>query len=152
EAPAANWLRTAVDAIAEHELAAGKALPTGKLEEFVRQTSHTGPARRLAYEWLTRADPTAPDRLLPGMLDDRSTALRRDAVARALKEVEKILQKGDKPAATAAFQKVFAAALDRDQVDETAKQLKALGVEVDLAAHFGFLRKWLLVGPFDSSG
>jgi hypothetical protein len=150
--PATNWLRTAVDAIAEHELAAGRALPAGKLEEFVHQTSHAGPARRLAYEWLTRADPAAPDRLLPGMLQDPSPELRRDAVARALKEAEKVLARDDKPAATAAFQKAFAAALDRDQVDAAAKQLKALGVEVDLAAHFGFIRKWFLVGPFDSTG
>jgi hypothetical protein len=152
DATAANWLRTAVDAIAEHEQAAGKALPADKLEEFVRQTSHAGPARRLAYEWLTRTDRTAPDRLLPGMLQDPSLELRRDAVARALAEAEKILQKGDNPAALAAFQKVFAAARDRDQVDAVAKQLKALGAEVDLAAHFGFIRKWQLVGPFDGTG
>ena len=38
-----------------------------------------------------------------------------------------------------------------DQVDLIAKQLKTLGVAVDLAAHFGFIRRWQLVGPFDHS-
>src|SRR5258707_71492 len=39
----------------------------------------------------------------------------------------------------------------RDQVDLIAKQLKALGVDVDLAAHFGFIQRWQLVGPFDNT-
>src|SRR5262245_16548819 len=45
---AANWLRNAVDAIAERELAANRPLPAAKLEEFVRDTRHTGSVRRLA--------------------------------------------------------------------------------------------------------
>src|SRR6516162_730852 len=46
---AANWLRTAVDAIAERALAAGKSLPVEQLEQFVQQTKHNSAARRLAY-------------------------------------------------------------------------------------------------------
>ena len=85
---AANWLRAAVDAIGEKTLAAGKPLPADKLEAFVRDTRHAGAARRLAYEWLSRADPKAPDRLLPGMLSDPGAELRRDAVAIVLKEAQ----------------------------------------------------------------
>src|SRR5262249_30417453 len=80
---AAHWLRTLVDAIAEREVRVGRPLPAAVLEAFVRDTRHAGLARRLAYEWLVRADPTAPGRLLPGMLHDPSAELRRDAVARA---------------------------------------------------------------------
>jgi len=36
-------------------------------------------------------------------------------------------------------------------VDLISKELKALGAEVDLAAHFGFIQKWMLIGPFDNS-
>ena len=32
-----------------------------------------------------------------------------------------------------------------------AKQLKELGVTVDLAAHFGFIQKWMLIAPFDNT-
>ena len=42
-------------------------------------------------------------------------------------------------------------ALDQDQVDTIAKQLKALGFEVNLATHFGLIQKWLLLGPFDNT-
>jgi hypothetical protein len=152
DATAANWLRTAVDAIAERELAAGRPLPAAQLERFVRETAHAGGARRLAYEWLSRVDAQAPGRLLPGMLQDPSPELRRDAVARVVQEADVLLKRDDKPAATAALQRALKGALDKDQVDQVAKQLKQLGVQVDLAAHFGFLRTWELLGPFDNSG
>jgi hypothetical protein len=152
DATAANWLRTAVDAIAERALAADQALPARELEKFIAEQRHSGQARRLAYEWLTRIDKTAPGRLLPGMLNDPSLELRRDAVELVLGDARKLLEKGDKMGATAAFRKALSGARDRDQVDQIAKDLKSLGVEVDVAAHFGFIRQWLLVGPFDSRG
>lgn len=149
---AANWLRTAVDAVAETALATGQALPKTELERFIAQKQHNGAARRLAYEWLTRVDPQTPDRLLPDMLDDPSLELRREAIERVVKDAQKRTEKGDKPGAIAAFRKALSGARDRDQVDQIAKELKALGIEVDPAAHFGFIRRWLLIGPFDNSG
>src|SRR5262245_40742216 len=77
----ANWLRAAVDAIAERELAAKRPLPVAKLEAFVLETKHSGAACRLAYDWLVRVDATAPGRLIPGMINDPGAELRRDAVA-----------------------------------------------------------------------
>jgi hypothetical protein len=149
---AANWLRSAVDAIADHELAAKRALPTDKLEAFIKDTKHSGRSRRLAYEWLVRVDPSTPKRLLPGMLNDPGSELRRDAVAVALDDAQKLSDKDDKAAAKSAYEKVLAAARDKDQVDLAAKQLKTLGVTVDLPAHFGFIQRWQLVAPFDNRG
>jgi hypothetical protein len=149
---AANWLRNAVDAIADRALAARQPLPAAKLEAFVRDTRHAGPARRLAYEWLVRVDPAAPGRLLPGMLDDPGAELRRDAVAVVLKEAQRLRDQNDKPAAVAAFRKALTCARDRDQVEQVAKELKTLDVPVDVTAHFGFITRWLLAGPFDNSG
>src|SRR5207302_461522 len=90
---AANWLRTAVDAIAEQTMASGKPLPAARLESFVRDTHQDGAARRLAYEWLVRADAAASERLLPGMLNDPGSELRRAAVARVLEEAQTRLDK-----------------------------------------------------------
>jgi hypothetical protein len=151
-ATSANWLRTAADTIAERALAAGQPLPSKQLEQFVHQRRHTGAARRLAYEWLCRVDPKTPDRLLPGMLQDPSPELRRDAVARILKEAQRHFEKNDKDAARAAYQKALTGACDKDQVDLIIKQLDTLGIKVDVAAHFGFVRRWLLAGPFDNTG
>ncbi|MGH7226458.1 MAG: hypothetical protein ACRELF_24850, partial [Gemmataceae bacterium] len=150
DADAANWLRTAVDAIAERALKAGKPLPTEALEQFVRQTRHNGAARRVAYEWLCRVDAKTPDRLLPNMLQDPSPELRRDAVAVVLKNAQTHLDKGDKDAARAAYRRALTGACDKDQVDLIVKQLDKLGVKIDIAAHFGFVRSWLLVAPFDN--
>src|SRR5207249_4365149 len=33
-----------------------------------------------------------------------------------------------------------------------AENLKKLDVEVDLNAHYGFLTRWMIMGPFDSAG
>ncbi len=41
-------------------------------------------SRRLAFEWLTKIDPAAPGRLIPGFLNDPSLELRREAVARLI--------------------------------------------------------------------
>jgi hypothetical protein len=151
DAASANWLRTAVDAIAERALADGKALPAEQLERFARRTHHNGAARRLAYEWLCRVDAKTPGRLLPGMLQDPSPELRRDAVAAIVKEAQDRLNNGDKDAARAAYRRALTGACDKDQVDLIVKHLGELGVPVDVAAHFGFVRRWLLVAPFDNT-
>jgi hypothetical protein len=148
---AANWLRAAVDAVAEREVNAGRALPADKLEAFIKETKHDPAARRLAYEWLTRIDRTTPDRLLPGMLNDPSVELRRDAVAVVIKEAREKLDKKDRDGAKSAYKKAWEGARDQDQVEAIAKALKDLGEPVDIATHFGFVRTWQLIGPFDST-
>jgi hypothetical protein len=148
----ANWLRTAVDAIAERELAARRPLPAARLEAFVRDTKQPPAARRLAYDWLARVDPTAPKRIIPGMLDDPSRELRRDAVALLIAQANDRLDQDDKPGATSAYARALAAARDRDQVVQIADQLRKLGIAVDLAAQLGFIRTWRVIGPFDNGG
>ncbi len=150
DAVAANWLRTAGDAIVERALTAGRPLPSEALKQFIRQTQNSGAARRLAYEWLCRVDPKTPDRLLPDMLQDSSPELRRDAVAAVLKQARSQLDKGNKDAARAAYRRALTGACDKDQVDLIVKQLDKLGVHIDVAAHFGFVRQWLLIAPFDN--
>jgi hypothetical protein len=145
-----NWLRAAAEQIRDDALTAKVALPVDKLEAFVRDTRHAGSSRRLAYELLVRVDPGAPDRLLPGMLDDPGAELRRDAVARLLSDAAALVKTKD-PLAADACKKVLRHARDRDQVELAAKHLKALGIDTDLTAHFGFITHWLVAGPFDNS-
>jgi hypothetical protein len=144
---AANWLRTAVDAIAEQAVASGKPPESAKLEAFVRDTRHTGRSRYLAYSWLAKIDRAAPERLLPKMMEDPGVEMRREAIARAFDQAKKV---SDKEQASEQYRKVFAAARDKDQVDAAAKELKALGVNVDLPAKYGFITRWRLIGPFDN--
>jgi hypothetical protein len=147
---AANWLRTAADAIAERALQAGKPLPKADLEKFIADTRHSAAARRLGYEWLVRVDKGAPDRLLPRMLKDPSAELRRDAVARVLKKAEALDPKKDEKAVIAAYRKALSGACDEDQVEKIVKRLEALKVKVDVAAHYGMVQRWHLASPFDN--
>lgn len=148
---AANWIRGAVDAVAERQVQAGGKLPTSALEEFVLETRHSPKARRLAFEWLARVDPTATDRLVPGFLDDPSTEFRRDAVARLLPEAAALASDGKKELAVKLYRKALSGARDTDQVQQIADALGKLDEKVDLPKHLGFLMKWKLIGPFDDT-
>jgi hypothetical protein len=142
---AANWLRNAIEAIAERKPPEAKVL-----EAFIRDTKHTAAPRRLAYELLVRMDTDAPARLLPTMLDDPAAELRRDAVTHAQADVQKLIVREEKDKAKQALKKLLVIARDRDQVDAMAKQLEGLGEKVNLAAKYGFLTRWMLIGPFDN--
>jgi hypothetical protein len=140
---AANWLRTAADAIP-----AGPEPEAAALEAFLKDIARHPEARFLAYGRLARLDPAAPDRLLPGLLDDPGRDLRREAVARALREAEK----GEPGEAGARFARVLPHARDLDQVNAIAARLKKLGVAVDLQAHFGVIARWAVITTFDNTG
>jgi hypothetical protein len=148
---AANWLRSAVDAVAERHTQQGGTLNVAALEKFLDEKQHDQRARRLAYEWIARSDPGAADRLIPGMLDDPSLELRRDAVARVLGAGEKAMTEKQTLLALATYRKALESARDLDQVKAISEALGKLGHPVDLAHHYGFLQDWQLVGPFDNS-
>lgn len=147
---AANWLRAAVDAVAERQLKQTGRLPVAELEGFLNDQHHDQRARRLAYEWIVRSDPGASERLIPTMLDDPSLELRRDAVARVIKAAETAQAANQSEQAQSAYRQALGAARDLDQVNAIAEALKKAGQGVDLAHHFGFLMDWKLVGPFDN--
>ncbi len=77
---ALNWFRATAAVVVDRELAAGNELPVASLGEFLFDVRHHPRARRYAYELLTRLAPEATQDLLPGMLNDPSVELRRDAV------------------------------------------------------------------------
>lgn len=145
---AANWLRSAVDQILDRQMKAGKPLPLDRLEMIVFDDAYAPRARRMAYEWLRRADETAEARVIPKMLNDSSLEMRRDAVARALSEAEEL---GKGAEAVVRYRELLTVARDFDQVEAIEKKLADLGEEVDLQKHFGFLVSWKLIGPFDNT-
>ena len=151
---AANWIRSAVDAIVERAEAGGQALPRAELERFLFDTKHAPRARRLAYEILLRGDPALADRVLPKMLDDPSLEMRRDAVARVLAAADKLAESEpvDPPRVVAQYQAALDASRDLDQVNRAVERLRHFGQTVDLPRQFGFVGAWHVVGPFDNRG
>jgi hypothetical protein len=146
-AVSANWLRSAVNAVVEKEKANGKNLPAEKLETFVKDAKHSPISRRLAYEILCELDPKAPERLLPGMLNDPSGDIRRDAIAAELEKVKKL----EGNAVRAEYERLFGFVRDQDQAEAIIKELDKFKVKPDVIAHFGIVTKWMLAGPFDST-
>lgn len=144
---AENWLRAGFEAIADEALHEGAALPTDQLEAFVLDRENHARARRLAYEWLVKVDESAADRIVPKMLLDPSSEMRRDAVARAIEEAEAV---ETPPEAVAAYRRALSGAVHEDQVETITKALEKLGQEIDVQQHFGFLGEWMLAGPFDN--
>jgi tetratricopeptide (TPR) repeat protein len=149
---AANWIATAVDAVVERAQQGGRKLPRDELAKFVLDVRHAPQSRRLAYELLAQIDPSAPQRLIAGMLDDPSLELRRDAIAQQIEAAEAAQQSGRRDEAIRLYQRCFDAARDLDQVQLLAGRLKKLGVAVDQPRHFGFLLRWHVIGPFDNTG
>jgi len=148
---AANYLRSAVETVAQRELERTGRLPARELEKFVRDTKHDPRARRLAFELLAGVDPEARERIIPEMLNDPSVEFRRDAVARLLDASAQLLSAEKPDEARKTFELALAGARDDDQVQAIKKQLEALGEKVDLPRHFGFLMDWRLIAPFDNS-
>ncbi len=148
---AANWIRSAAETIAQRQTQSGRPLPVADLERFVLQTSHAPQARRLAFEWLSRADATAPDRLIPQMLHDPSVEFRRDAVKRLIDQADPLFDAQKQDEAAVLYRRAFEGARDLDQIEHLTKRLRELKQPVDLQTHFGFLTHWKLIGPFDNT-
>ena len=148
---AANWLRSAAEIVAG-KIPDGGSPALGPLEAFLADRSHAPKARRFAFELIRGIDAAKAEALVPGMLDDPSPELRRDAVARLMGEGASLAEGGKKEAAVAIYRKALAAAVEPSQVTPISEALKELGVDVDLPKHFGFLMRWQVVGPFDNTG
>lgn len=142
DATVANWLRTAVEAIIDREQHAGRPVDKVLFESVATDRSRPAAARDLAFEVLEELDPTAKERLLPGMLDDPSFRIRREAIDWALRAAPN----ADRLA------ELFPLARDIEQVERIAKELKALGRSPDVIQHLGLITRWQIAGPFDNSG
>ncbi len=148
---AANYLRNAIEAISDRAISQKGKLPVKEIEAYLADTKHDSRARRLAFELLVANDPANRDRLIPGMLNDPSVELRREAVARVISQGNDEFDADKKDVATATYRKAMAASRDDDQVKLLKQKLEELGEKVDLPTHFGFLMTWRLIAPFDNT-
>ncbi|MCG6154489.1 hypothetical protein [Rubinisphaera margarita] len=145
---AANYLRNAFETVASDAVANGQKLPVEDLLNFVRRTKNRDIARRLAFEWIRKVEPEQAEELIPNFLGDPSAELRREAVARLLKEAEQM--EPNNPGRQSRYLQALSGASDDDQVKKIVAALKDLDVEVNVQEHYGFLNTWHLIGPFDN--
>lgn len=147
-----NWMRTAVETVFERELKAKTDLPSEAIKAFLLDRENEPNARRLAFDLFSRVAPEEAAALVPGMINDPSPGLRRDAVAKLLAEGKAQLEANEKEKSLATLKAALDGARDADQIDAVTKLLREkLEQKVDLPKHFGFLSHWHLIGPFDNT-
>ncbi len=142
---ARNWLRSAIDGILEKSTA---PLPKDVLQRIVADPSRGLASRRVAWELLESVDAELVASLIPSFLHDPAAEFRRPAVAHLLAQADAL--PNDPQKRKELLLKAFDAARSEDQVTAIAKSLAALGESVDLAEHFGFVRTWHIIGPFEN--
>jgi hypothetical protein len=145
---AENWLRGAFEAIAARSLKEA-TLPKDELEHFALDRAHAPQPRKLAFDWLVRIDPSAANRLIPGMIEDPSSEFRRLGAQRLIDAAKKAAEDKDVAKSKALYLQAFNAALDPDQLDLVFDELTKLGEKPDLKQRLGLLGDWWLIGPFD---
>lgn len=146
-----NYVRSAVTSIIDSSRKTKKALPTQALRDLLKDKTKNAAARGLALEILKNEDSAWVAGEIPSFVNESAPDLRRDAVAYWINQGDGLVKEKKDAEAKATFKKALAGASDKDQVDKIAKQLKSMGETVDLSNHFGFIRKWSLIGPFDST-
>ncbi|MBL9132213.1 MAG: hypothetical protein JNG86_13500, partial [Verrucomicrobiaceae bacterium] len=120
---AENWLRAAVGVIADEALKA-KKMPVEALVAFLKDTANSPGARVVAFDLIHRADAKLSEGLTPTLINDVSSDLRRHPVAKLIEAGDAALEKKDKEAAIAAYQKGLGGARDEDQIKALAKKLR----------------------------
>lgn len=148
---AANWLRSAAESIVQRERKLGKPLPVAALGNFLLDVRHDPKPRELAYDFLAQIDPAAANSLQAGMLNDPSMDLRRGAIQKLVDQAAESKTNGNTIAATLLYQQALAHVRDVDQIEKITEGLKLLGQKTDLAALFGWVQSWKVIGPFDNT-
>ena len=146
---AANWGRSAFEAIVERELSGGSTrFPTSALQALVVDPRRTGRVRRLTLALCEQLEPGYAKRVVAKMLADPE--FRQDAVEMALSAGQLALDAGDSETARERFRQAFEHARDGGQAQRAAGKLTGLGEQADIAEHLGLVVDWWLVGPFDA--
>jgi hypothetical protein len=96
---------------------------------------------------LHRADKLGPS----AKKEDPDTELRHQAIDQVLHRADKLGPSAKKEERLALYQKAFAAAREKDQIDHAARKLRDLGEKIDLATHLGLIVDWQLLGPFPNA-
>jgi hypothetical protein len=150
---ARNWLRGAFETVAARAVATPAQFPKAQLVTFFSDQKNNPSIRRLAFEWIAKADPEFAKKTIPESLADPSSEMRRDAVAFHVERAKSLMDKGDKEGAKATYELALTGAGDEDQLKLIAKVLKeGFEKEVDLIQHNGLIVEWRLIGPFDNKG
>ena len=143
-----NWLMGAINRVVER----GETdWPKLAIEEYFTEYSNDDYGRLVAFELMTLDNGSLKKQMIPEMWADPSLPLRYLAIADLIKRANQLDGDSNKPAAIALLEKALDNALDVNQIQAIAKQLKAKGETVDLQKVMGFVSPWQIVAGFDNT-
>ncbi len=146
---ASNWLRGAVEAIADKAKNEGQPIANEELVTFIENTEHSPKSRSVAYHLLKQQDEAAASKLIPSFANDASLELRLLAVDKLIEDAKAKLKDEQKDEAIATYQQALTATRNAHQASVIADALKELDVEVDTTEHFGFLKNWHVIAAWE---
>lgn len=145
----ANWLRGAVEAIAQKAQQSGNPVTSETLVRFIESDKHSPKSRSVAFHLLKQQDPPTADSLVPSFTKDASLELRLLAVERLMNQASALAEKEQATDAIATYKAALDATRNAYQAQQIADALEKLNVEVDTTEHFGFVKSWHLIAPFE---
>ncbi|MEW4561801.1 hypothetical protein AB1K70_04705 [Bremerella sp. JC770] len=146
---ASNWLRGAVEAMADKGRREGSPITNDTLIAFIDDPQHSPKSRSVAYHLLKQQDESAAKKLIPSFENDASLELRLLAVEKLMEDAKEKVADEQKDEAIALYQKALTATRNAHQASVIADALKELDVEVDTTEHFGFLKNWHVIAAFE---
>lgn len=146
---AANWLRGAVEAIADKARQEGAPISSEVLIQFINTNTHSPKSRSVAYHLLKQQDKEAATQLIPSFENDSSLELRLLAVDKLIEDAKAKTADEQTEEAIDLYQQALTATRNANQARVIADALKKLDVEVDTTEHFGFLKNWHVIAAFE---
>lgn len=142
---AKNWYLALAQILADRN-------PNSAVEDcrlLIERSQEDPTARFWAFLYLTERQADNRERLLESMLEDSSPKLRYEAIALRLNRLESVSDESP-DTLRAEYENLLNVARMPSQVQEIAGKLRKVGGEVDLRLHFGFVDRWLTIGPFNN--
>ncbi|MDB2686526.1 hypothetical protein N9Y42_04890 [Mariniblastus sp.] len=143
-----NWLMGAVNRVAENS---DTDLPLEAIEDHFTNYDNDDYGRLVAFELMTRNDEPLKQKMIRELWTDPSPPLRFMAIADLIQQAKKLDGDENKPAGVALLKKALDNALDVDQIQSIAQQLKSKGKPVNLQKIMGFVSPWKIVAGFDNT-
>ena len=143
-----NWMMGAINRVVER----GETdWPKQAIEEYFIDYSNDDYGRLVAFELMTRDNQLLKKQMIAELWTDPSLPLRHMAIDDLIQRAEQLDGDESKPAAVALLKKALDNALNVDQIQSIAKQLKAKGDPVNLREVMGFVSQWQIVAGFDNT-
>ncbi|WP_182870872.1 hypothetical protein [Stieleria mannarensis] len=140
-----NWLRAIAADVSDN----GPFQKDALLEYFSDRGKHPD-ARYVAYQLLVQHDDALKPTLLANAETDPSLPIRFLKIA-AMIDQGAALMSSQPDQAEPILRQVIANGRSPKQLQQTAKLLGDLDVNIDLADELGMMRRWWLIGPFDNT-